>query len=209
MKCQGNRAPSSVPQGSRATSRFGFRIEVRTSCIHRGLCVWVRVKRVIGVRRSRLPGKKSSDSEMSLEILGFKSINPPLQKCLKMDTCFLEEQVARYSNAPKYAIPSAAVCLAALNFKKQKFGISNYKDVEFGILRASFLRINSLAVTNTLQRRCSVAGNSGSTLVFEISTLEILSIDSLYDLSMIYKGFKKHSYGIEFYKRLKLKKSKI
>ena len=64
--------------------------------------------------------KKSSDSEISLEILGFQSINPSFQECLEMDTCFLEEQVARYSNAHKYAIPSAAICLVALNFKIRK-----------------------------------------------------------------------------------------
>ena len=49
-------------------------------------------------------GKKSG-SDTSLQILGLQSINPPHEECLEMGTCFLEEQLDRYCNAPKYAVP--------------------------------------------------------------------------------------------------------
>ena len=45
------------------------------------------------------------DSDTSLQIFGLQSINPPHEECLEMGTCFLEEQLDRYCNAPKYAIP--------------------------------------------------------------------------------------------------------
>ena len=63
---------------------------------------------MIEAHHIRLIGKKSFESEMVLQILGLQSINPPLQECLEIGTCFLEEQFDRHGNAPKYAVPSAA-----------------------------------------------------------------------------------------------------
>ena len=79
--------------------------------------------------------KKSSDSEISLQILGFQSINPSLQEYLEMGAYFSEEYFDRYDNALEYVIPSIVTSLIALIFKyRHLFEISNYKDVGFGIL---------------------------------------------------------------------------
>ena len=68
---------------------------------------------MIEIIRIRLFKPKSSDSEISL---GFQSINPFRQECLKMGTYFLEEEIDRYGNAPKYAIPSIIDSLIVLDF---------------------------------------------------------------------------------------------